>query len=114
MKPKNYGLEMWKYKRCILFHYEYASICNDVGCEYCMYFYDYNMVIFIEYGKYCSEHPASVREKNVTIKDKQGREIGFIEEGMTISGVECPHRKKTGDSWQSFCNEQERAEQGCK
>lgn len=67
-----------------------------------------------EYGKYCPEHPASVREKNVTIKDKQGREIGFIEEGLVISGVECPHRKNIGDSWQSMCTMEERAEQGCK
>lgn len=66
-----------------------------------------------EYGKYCSCHPASVREKNVTIKDNKGREIGFIEEGLVISGVVCLHRKWVGTSWQSMCTIEERKEQGC-
>ena len=56
-----------------------------------------------EYGRYCGENPETVREI-----------LSNGSEGLTIAGIECPHRKYIGGSWQSFCSPEDRRIQGCR
>lgn len=56
-----------------------------------------------EPGQYCACHPGTKRE----IKENT--------EGITISGVYCPHRRLMGNGmgWQSFCTRFIRISKGC-
>lgn len=71
---------------------------KDVVCEECVELNHFKP----EYGRYCGEHPGTVRE--ILLPGSTG---------LTIAGVECPWRIFIGDSWQSMCSIENRQMMGC-